>query len=465
MPLPTPQGEQSDALYLPTTNNIVVLGTAGSGKSTLAVHRAAILSDPRVENHGKTLLVTFNVSLVKYLEYLAGGSPAAARFDIRNYHLFARGILASMGLNMWNVIAEGSDHEDLVSKAVANQKNATAHSVFGRTDQFFVEEFKWIAQNGITSEAEYLSKARTGRADSRLKRSDRPPVFAAYEEYLALRSQTKFKYNWDDLATAVRHQLKNPPPGFKRMYRHVVIDEGQDFSPEMIRSLSESIEPGGTITFFGDVAQQIYGHRISWKNAGIDKPLTHQFKNNYRNSRQIADLALSLSKLPTFGHTVDELVTPVVPAAAGPLPALVSLSSREATIAWAAKQAGSLSATQSVAVLARDRNFEDEFTGLAGKATKLYRGLKAWKNTHGIYYGTIHAAKGLEFDTVLVLFCGADEIAEDHWMKDLDADEAQAVISKLLYVAITRARRNLVICHVGPLTHLLPTDSALYAKA
>jgi hypothetical protein len=39
-------------------------------------------------------------------------------------------------------------------------------------------------------------------------------------------------------ATATRHALADD--GGERMYRHTVIDEGQDFSPEVIRSC-----PGG----------------------------------------------------------------------------------------------------------------------------------------------------------------------------------------------------------------------------
>src|SRR5579863_9730589 len=92
MPLPTPQGEQSDALYLPTNKNVVVLGSAGSGKTTLALLRAAFLANPKTPNNGRTLLVTFNLALVTYLEHLSHDSADFENVDVRNYHRFARGI-------------------------------------------------------------------------------------------------------------------------------------------------------------------------------------------------------------------------------------------------------------------------------------------------------------------------------------------------------------------------------------
>ena len=62
------------------------------------------------------------------------------------------------------------------------------------------------------------------------------------------------------------------------------------------------------------VAQQIYGGRISWRNAGlqIKKNEIWKFDQNYRNSKEIADLAISISQQPCFNQSVD-LVTPKEP--------------------------------------------------------------------------------------------------------------------------------------------------------
>ena len=72
--------------------------------------------------------------------------------------------------------------------------------------------------------------------------------------------------NWDDIAHVVEQILTEDQT--IRYYRHVVIDEGQDFTPAMLRSLALAIPSDGSLTFFGDMAQQIYGNRISWRMAG-----------------------------------------------------------------------------------------------------------------------------------------------------------------------------------------------------
>jgi hypothetical protein len=62
----------------------------------MAIHRAAFLADERTDHGGRTLLVTFTNTLVTYLDHLR---PRELRnVDVRTYHHFARGYLASRGL-------------------------------------------------------------------------------------------------------------------------------------------------------------------------------------------------------------------------------------------------------------------------------------------------------------------------------------------------------------------------------
>ena len=73
--LPQPVGRQKEVLALPPQAHAVVLGTAGSGKTTLAIHRALFLAHPNTDHCGRTLLVTFNQTLVKYLYNLLQSDP------------------------------------------------------------------------------------------------------------------------------------------------------------------------------------------------------------------------------------------------------------------------------------------------------------------------------------------------------------------------------------------------------
>ena len=70
----------------------VVLGTAGSGKTLMAILRARYLASTTTEHSGRTLLVTFNKTLVAYLAM----RPAGLRgVTIETFHRFATGYLAS----------------------------------------------------------------------------------------------------------------------------------------------------------------------------------------------------------------------------------------------------------------------------------------------------------------------------------------------------------------------------------
>jgi superfamily I DNA/RNA helicase len=298
--LPTPIGRQRDVLYLPAKGHFVVLGTAGSGKTTLAILRAAYLGNPKTDNNGRTLLVTFNRALVSYLKHFK--DPEFRNVTVENYHLFARGYLNHRGRMRYNTICQGRLRDSLIAQAVSKiVKVKGNHAVLGRGNEFLSKEIEWIQQHGIDSRHKYLGVDRVGRGGISLDKTSRAIIFEVFEEYLSQRKAADKDFDWDDMATGVCQEFDNDRA--PRYYKHVVIDEGQDFSPQMIRSLSKAIPPDGSLTFFGDMAQQIYGRRMSWKSAGLTVSKVWEFKENYRNTRQIASLGLVISRMPYFEGT------------------------------------------------------------------------------------------------------------------------------------------------------------------
>ena len=330
-----------------------------------------------------------------------------------------------------------------------------------RPEEFFEEEFQWIQQHGITDKQDYIEVERVGRT-TRVARADRPIVFELYTRYLSHRQNGGKSYDWDDLATVVCGELQSDQS--ERHYRHIVIDEGQDFSPEMLRSLATAIPEDGSLTFFGDIAQQIYGHRMSWRNAGLAPPQIWEFQENYRNTKQISQLALALAATPNFPDDPD-LVEPTAPVADGPLPALAPFSSESEECEFCVSRAIDLAQTGTVAILFRTRDQETSIRRrLPNGAVRLHRDLDQWPSGPGLFYGTYHAAKGLEFDTVFLPF-----LSEERWphppdVQLLGVQEAAARNSRLLYVGITRAKSTLILTYSGRLTALLPTEEGLYQQ-
>jgi superfamily I DNA/RNA helicase len=404
-------------------------------------------------------LVTFNRALVTYLKHFH--DPSFKNVTVENYHLFARGYLNSRGRMGYNTICQPLLRAKLIDAAVSNAAGSNAHhAVFARGNEFFSGEIQWIEQHGIASLHQYLQAERIGRDGVPLDKKSRQVAHEVFEDYLVRRKAAHKDFDWDDMATAVCVEMD--ADGSSRHYRHVVIDEGQDFSPQMIRSLSKAIPQEGSLTFFGDMAQQIYGRRMSWKSAGLSVSKIWEFKENYRNTKQVAALGLAISRMPYFKETPD-LVEPIAPKADGPLPALVSCSSLHREMALVHDQAIEAAKTQTVAVLARNWELANEVAKhLPRSSVKLDHDLSTWQSGPKIYYGTFHGAKGLEFDTVILPFFSKTALPEPEQVRAFGEKEAEVLDGKLVYVGITRAKTRLIMTFSGSVTELLPTEAGLY---
>jgi superfamily I DNA/RNA helicase len=459
--LPTPKGKQKEVLAVSGKGHIVVLGTAGSGKTTMAIHRAAILADPMTSNSGKVLLVTYNRTLLAYLRYWR--PPALAGVTIENYHSFARGYLAHRGKLGHNSICDGAEEEELIGEAVAMvslRLGKEVPTLFERPLQFFIDEIKFLARYGLDGDA-YIQSDRFGRGAG-FSRELRPALLEVRDEYLLLRAVAGKQYDWEDMAGAVIKELARDDS--EQMYRHVVIDEGQDFSPQMLRSLAAAIPAGGSLSFFGDMAQQIYGRQVSWRQAGLEVPHgVWRFRRNYRNTPEIAALGLAIAAMPYYGD-VPDMVEPDEFEPAGPPPSFVHCRTFAEETKFVIDTAKAAAQTGSVGVLMRRHQDEARFRGPFKGGQRLHKHMKTWDPGPGISWGVVHAAKGYEFDTVILVGLSADRWPEPEIVTARGAEAGAAEDGPLLYVGVTRARRELIMTAVGEPTGLLPQNDGLWQE-
>jgi superfamily I DNA/RNA helicase len=242
----------------------------------------------------------------------------------------------------------------------------------------------------------------------------------------------------------------------------VIIDEGQDLSPEAIRSLAAIVRSQGSVTFFGDYNQMIYGQGMSWRSCGLNISRVERFADNYRNTAEIARLAISMSRMPHMAGDPEDLVEPCEPRAAGPMPTLVRCRDEAHEMEVIRAQAADYGRSGTVAVLAR--TWADARRACQGLPVRtLHPDLHQWDATPGIYCGAYHSAKGLEFDAVFMPFCGETHMPHPDAVNAFGIDGAAPREGRLLYVSITRARTDLLLTYSGTVTSLLPDDESLYA--
>jgi len=457
-----PKGKQEEVMALPAKGHIVVLGTAGSGKTTIAMLRAHHLAN--IPNGGKVLLVTFNGALVKYM--LGLSDSKTQRLVVENYHKFARGYLNSRGkMPHWNGIADPDEKTAYIRQALNYLKiKYPTESTFKRSIEFFVEEITFIEKFGFSSFSEYKEAERIGRASANIKRENRKWIFEAYEKYRELREASGQKYDWDDLALYVFNELQNDDS--ERRYTHIIVDEGQDFSPMMIKSLVASVADNGSFTFFGDVAQQIYGSRLSWRDSGIDINKIWRFDVNYRNPATITAFAKAITQNKYWRQDGD-MVEPASQIAEGPKPILIEFSHRQHEISWIVDRAIAIGKTASTVIICRNRTDIDTLLSLLKNkgcvAVEINKETPGFAHLKKVYLTTYHAAKGLEFDNVFIPYLIDDKFPDpDTVSSAVSVEEAYADEIKLLYVAATRSRYGLYMTYSGVLSRLFPQNSNTY---
>ncbi len=458
----TPKGKQEEVMALPAKGHIVVLGTAGSGKTTIALLRAHHLAN--IPNGGRVLLVTFNGALVKYMRGISDST--SHKLVVENYHKFARGYLKYKGkMPRWNGILGPDEKAYYIEQAVkAVKAQYPTESTFRRSIKFFVDEITFIQRFGFADLGEYYEAERIGRAAANIKRENRKWIFAVYQKYIELREEAGRKYDWDDLAFYAFGELQSD--NTDRLYSHIIVDEGQDFSPMMIKSLVDAVADGGSFTFFGDVAQQIYGSRLSWRDSGINADRIWRFDVNYRNPATITAFAKDITESEYWLQDSD-MVEATTQIAEGPKPILVKFSNKRREMAWVVNRAIITGRTSSTVIICRNRADIDSFMLLLHNngcdATEIDKDTPGYAHIKTVYLTTFHAAKGLEFDNVFVPFLTDDKIPDPETVANaVSEDEAYSDEIKLLYVAATRSKYGLYMTYSGILSPLFPEGSDSY---
>lgn len=241
-------------------------------------------------------------------------------------------------------------------------------------------------------------------------------------------------------------------------YTALLIDEAHDFEDAWLRMAARMVTPAtNSLLVLYDDAQSIYQQRrrkFNFASVGIEaRGRTSILKLNYRNTAEVLALAMhcaqSLLEGEPRGEDELQLVHPASAGRRGPLPVFIE-ASREAEEAelLAERMAQAIAqgtAPEEIAVLCRTKYLLQPIEHALARRRIAFQSVNApafgrfdWKRP-SVKLLTLHRCKGLEFPLVFV--AGLQALP---W-KGEALDEAV----RLLYVAMTRATRELVLSAHG----------------
>lgn len=439
-----------------------VLGGAGTGKTVVAVHRARHLAR-EIAPGKKVLVTTYTTNLATDI----GGMLEALcpnemdRIEVTNLHAWARSLLQARGVKVKTTMED----EKAADAGWQDAYSADKDSVFPLA--FYQDEWTEVVQaQGILSGDDYLRARRAGRG-TRLSRDQRKQVWevlSGYRRYL----QTHGLMDAADLIREARLLLEDHKVPMR--YAHLVADEVQDFSESELRLLRAMVPEGPNDLFLvGDAHQRIYGHKASLSRCGINVRglRSRRLRLNYRTTQSIRNWGVAILRgmaVDDLDEGTDDALKGYHSLRTGAPPSVVHHAKENAEAAFVVQQVRTWldagRSPNSICLVARTNDLlETRYIPILRDAGFTVRQIKTSEANlgDGIRVATMHRVKGLEFPCVLIAAVQAGTVPLD---RKSYADETAKkdhidTERRLLFVAATRARDELVVTGFGKASSLL----------
>ena len=412
-----------------------VLGGAGTGKTVLAMHRAKWLAEQRATVDRKVFFTTFTRNLATDIEENLKTlcSPAVMqKIEVKNLDAWVHGFLRRHKYEHKIIYNRKQDEAaDAWQFALTLQDTSLA-----LPPSFYEEELeRVILAQGVASRDEYRLAKRTGRGTI-LTRGKRDAIWPVFEEYRTQLSRRKLKEVDDAYRDAVT-LLQDKP----LTYSSIIVDETQDFGPQALKLLRAMVpkEPNDLL-FVGDGHQRIYPrNRASMSASGIDiRGRSRKLYLNYRTTEEIRRLAVSTLE----GCEVDDLdegsdeVKKYKSLSHGAAPKIYDFKHLEEALDNVLQIVQhSLAEGRSVCVIVPTKHDSnavyDSLKGGKTAVTIIGPEERDQPDSKSARIATMHRAKGLEFDEVVLL------LPRDLKSLKISTENMQ----RLEYVALTRAKK------------------------
>ena len=440
-----------------------ILGGAGTGKTVVAMHRAKELASHCLGNE-RILFTTFTENLAADIQE---NLRKICTPDIMKH-------IEVVHLDQWvnrylraheypYTIVYGEQITDMWKKA----ESFTGED-FDLPEGFFQEEWETVVQaQNIQTLAEYAKASRPGRG-IRLDRKLRMHVWKVFEEYRAMMDAEKVC----DAACAMNEcaQLLTAGPEV-RLYASVIVDEGQDFGPSayrLLRAIAGS-EHTNDLFIVGDAHQRIYKNKVILSRCGINvKGRSSKLRKNYRTTEEIRHSAMNVLEGLSFDDLDDGIDDGkgYISLSHGDQPTVSTYATQDQEAADLVKhiqeQITAGIDPRDICVVARTNPLIDDYKKYLSAAGidsfEIKRRQADDRSRMGIRLATMHRVKGLEFTTVFIVAANKNYIPLKSAVNRTDpAEREAAMISErcLLYVAMTRAKKKVMISAYGAVSEFL----------
>jgi DNA helicase-2/ATP-dependent DNA helicase PcrA len=454
---------QFELIAKPGPGCLLVRGGAGSGKTTVALHRIAYLAyaDPRIDSP-ETVVLTLSPALRDYVSHVLP-SLGVGRVRVETFpdwagrqrrRLFPR-LPAATRIDTPDFVRRLKLHP-----AIGRALEAQVRRVAGPPSaaQAFDDYASLLSDRALLageldpphSEADLRAAVDWCRA-----RQEELVAFLAGEDEVPAELDPE-----DDALLLRAWQLRvgplplaDPRPGAELLrYRHVAIDEAQDWAAIELRVVADCLRPPASLTLAGDGHQRIGAASgdVAWEQlaAGLDLPAAvtvETLRTTYRSTVEIMRFARSV-----LGPLWDE-ATASEAVRSGPPVEIFAFTDPGGCVVFLADALHRLVREEplaSVAVLAPGPEAALLYhEGLERSEVPRLRRVEEGRFSFapGVEVAEIEQAKGLEFDYVVLVDVSAASLPDG------------ARSRRLLHVGATRAIHQLWVTHAGRASPLLPT--------